>query len=94
MEGKAVVKVEGGKLLKVKLNYKQGTIKKIRITGDFFLHPEECIEHIEIALIDVPLNKDRILEAVNYAVEENEITMIGITPEAIVDAILEAAGIK
>jgi len=91
MEGKSVLKVEGGKLLKIHLKYEDGVIKEAKIMGDFFLHPEEGLDHIETALLDVPLEGDGLLEAVNFAIEENDIKLIGITSEAIVKAVLEAA---
>ena len=48
--GRAEYKVKGGKLIRVQLTAKDKKIKKIKITGDFFLHPEEVIEDIERTL--------------------------------------------
>ena len=45
--GRAEYKVDGGKLLRVRLARRGNTIEKIRITGDFFLHPEEIIDELE-----------------------------------------------
>ena len=44
--GKAKYKVKGGKLIKVQLAKKEDRIEGIKITGDFFLHPEELIEQL------------------------------------------------
>ena len=41
-----------GKIVKIKLDYNKESqlIHSIKITGDFFLHPEEIIEHLEQGL--------------------------------------------
>ncbi|MGD0818525.1 MAG: hypothetical protein ABR986_09055 [Methanomassiliicoccales archaeon] len=40
-------KVPGGKLVRVDAVCEQGVLSKIRITGDFFVHPEEALTSIE-----------------------------------------------
>ncbi|MBM3229095.1 lipoyl synthase [Candidatus Parvarchaeota archaeon] len=52
--GKSVFKA--GKLLKVFVEY-DNHIRKIKITGDFFLHPEEKIVEIEQGLVGVEANQ-------------------------------------
>ncbi len=39
-------KVKEGKVVKVEVEYDE-VIKNIRITGDFFLHPEDVLDEIE-----------------------------------------------
>jgi len=39
-------KVKEGKVVKVEVEYDE-VIKNIRITGDFFLHPEDILDKIE-----------------------------------------------
>jgi lipoate-protein ligase A len=46
-------KVPGGKLLCVDAEFTLGRISRIRITGDFFLHPEEALDDIEKALVGI-----------------------------------------
>lgn len=41
-----------GKLVRVDLTLRDWRIVKIKITGDFFLHPEEKIEELESSLLD------------------------------------------
>jgi hypothetical protein len=48
--GKAVYKVPGGKLLRVSVEYDGGTIREVRFSGDFFIHPEDALERVEAAL--------------------------------------------
>ena len=43
MHGEATEKVPGGKLLRIKVDY-EDKINTVVITGDFFAHPEECIQ--------------------------------------------------
>ncbi|MCD6171849.1 MAG: hypothetical protein J7J36_05505 [Thermoplasmata archaeon] len=40
---KGEIKVKNGKLLKCKIELDDNKIKNIRITGDFFMYPEEKI---------------------------------------------------
>jgi lipoate-protein ligase A len=53
---KAEEKISGGKLVCVEVIASGGTIGSLRITGDFFLHPEEAISKLESALADEPLS--------------------------------------
>ena len=55
-------KVRGGKLLRVRLQVDEDTcIAEIRITGDFFMHPEEALEMLEQALLGAPLTPEGLL---------------------------------
>ena len=91
MEGVASEKVVGGKLVRVKVTY-DDVITDVKITGDFFLHPEEKIEDIEKSLFGVKVNADEkvFVEIINDVVKENNIELIGVTPEAIAKVIKEA----
>lgn len=78
--------VKGGKLIRVKAEFQGDTIKKIRITGDFFLHPEDKIDDVENGLKNVCVREVRkkleeILKDVEY---------IGFTPETLAQAVEEA----
>lgn len=48
---KCVEKIQGGKLVCIEVLADKGLISRVKITGDFFLHPEERIEKLENALI-------------------------------------------
>jgi lipoate-protein ligase A len=48
-------KAPGGKLVRVRLKEEQGQIQSIKITGDFFLIPEESLGKLEKMLEDTPL---------------------------------------
>lgn len=60
-------KVKGGKLIKVTLDVEGDVIKNAKIYGDFFLYPEDVIEHIEQSLKGARLGSEleqRLAEAV------------------------------
>ncbi len=83
-------KVPGGKLIKVKIFVEDNRIRDITITGDFFLHPEECILAIEENLSDCQLEPDRILKQIDNALMSMDARLIGATPSDFVFAIMKA----
>ncbi len=88
--GKAEYKVEGGKLIKVQLLKKGDKIEKIKITGDFFLHPEELIEELEEAITGHLLNESDLATLVKTLVEKKDATLLGASPEDFVKCIMMA----
>ena len=52
---KAEEKIPGGKLVCVEVTASGGNVGSLRITGDFFLHPEDAIARLESALVGGPL---------------------------------------
>ncbi|MEM2112315.1 MAG: lipoate protein ligase C-terminal domain-containing protein [Candidatus Bathyarchaeia archaeon] len=88
---KAEYKVEGGKLIKVQLAKKGNTIDKIKITGDFFLHPEETIEKIEGSLVRRILNEAELANLIRTVIEKNEATLLGASPEDFAKCIIMAS---
>lgn len=84
MIGSAQEKVPGGKLARVKVEW-NGKIEKVKITGDFFIHPEDSIEKIEGCLSGMPADssEEEIGRALRNLVKENEIVLIGITEESV-----------
>ena len=73
-------KVPGGKLVCVEVESSGKRIEKIRITGDFFLYPEETLEKIERALTGAGI-KDDLAKIVAGILSENNAQFIGVTPE-------------
>ena len=62
---KGELKVKGGKLLKCSLTIKNRKISQIKITGDFFMYPEEKIEEMEKMLIGKEMERDAIKKALD-----------------------------
>ncbi len=65
-------------------------IRYVKITGDFYFHPEEELERLEEALEGAPI--DAVQELVERFLEEKKITLVGINTKDIVRVIFNAAG--
>lgn len=91
MIGHASRKVREGKVVKVEVEYGD-VITKLKITGDFFLHPEEILEKIEESMLG--LEKDASIEIfaskIQRVVKAHGAQMIGISPESLALVIKEA----
>ncbi len=85
-------KVEGGKLLRVRLTTAPGAprrIAAITLTGDFFMHPEEAIEDLEAQLTGAPLEPEALRARVE-AFYERDVQVIGAGIDDVVHVILAA----
>jgi lipoate-protein ligase A len=89
--GKAEYKVAGGKLIRIQLVKKEGRIEKLKITGDFFLHPEELIDDLEKALVDQTLSMPDLDEFIGAFIERRGGTLLGASPEDFAKCITMAA---
>lgn len=87
---KAIYKVPNGKLLKIFLEDAGGKISSIKITGDFFMHPEENIEKLEHALAGAELNEKNLTEKINEFLASNPTTFFGLDIASLVSTILTA----
>jgi len=88
--GKAQYKVEGGKLIKVQLETEDNKIKKVKITGDFFLHPEELIEELEKAVEGTTLHEQILASRIKTFIKKNEAVLLGASPEDFAKCIVMA----
>ena len=86
-------KVENGKLLRIKTEF-DDKINKVEITGDFFAHPEICINKIEEFLSKLPINFDdnELTENLSNFIKDNNFELIGINAEAIVRVLKNSLG--
>jgi|SRR5215467_1538974 len=80
----------GGKLLRIRLTEDQGQIRKVKITGDFFLIPEESLPKLEKMLEDTPIREKELRLLVDRFFRGTEAQALGITPNDLVNAILAA----
>ncbi len=84
MHGKATEKIPGGKLVRVEAEF-QKTVTSARITGDFFLHPEDGLQFLEKVLVSVPVPVD--ISSVTYRLEaevkKHNLNPVGLTMDAI-----------
>jgi lipoate-protein ligase A len=86
-------KVKEGKVLKVEVDC-DDVINGIRITGDFFLHPEDMLEEIEKSIVGMKRNADEgtIISNIKRTTSGKDVQMIGISPESIALLVREALG--
>lgn len=90
MKFKAAYKA--AKLIKVELDVANNKISSIRITGDFFMYPEEAIRKLENELINSDLEESMLLDTIEkFFKHENIITPL-IKPIDFVKAIMKAVG--
>ncbi len=80
-----------GKLLRLDVTYSE-KIESLKITGDFFLHPEETLDQIseELTGVAVPIQKELLFRKIKYIMDSNEAEIIGITLEDILNTLDEA----
>lgn len=74
--GRAEYKVPGGKLICAETDVSEGNLSRVKVYGDFFMHPETAIEDLEEHLTGIRV------DAIEGSVEEffggKEITLYGI----------------
>jgi lipoate-protein ligase A len=87
--GRCTFKVPNGKLLKVSLVIEGKRIDKVQIRGDFFIHPEESLDELETALKGMEYNIKDITDIVGKFFAQKDFIAFGITPKAVVDAIIK-----
>ncbi|MEK6953404.1 MAG: hypothetical protein AABX01_00220 [Candidatus Micrarchaeota archaeon] len=90
---KITAKVEGGKLLRMELELSESgeRVKSVKITGDFFIHPEDSLQIIEKTLLVTGIGDEpeKIAANISEITNSQGIQMIGITPQALAGAFLE-----
>ncbi len=81
----AEYKVPGGKLVASEVTVDGGMLSSVKITGDFFMHPEESIVDLEAVLTGIRV--DELEDAVDGFFEENQVSLFGVSKEDIVKVI-------
>lgn len=81
-----------GKIVKINLSYKQELqlIQSIKITGDFFVHPEEVIEELEQGLCGTKLEKEELKNKIKLILKDSKI--FGFDVNSLVEMILRISG--
>ncbi|MEE4421601.1 lipoate--protein ligase family protein [Streptomyces bugieae] len=84
-------KVPGGKLVVVDLEVADGTLRRVRVAGDFFLEPDEALDAINGALEGAPADTDaRGLAARIDAALPAGAVLVGFSSEAVGIAVRRA----
>jgi lipoate-protein ligase A len=84
-------KVSGGKLIKVRVSFDE-EIRKVEISGDFFLHPEEAIESLEEALVGIriPTTEEEVRGRLDTAIDALGTKLIGFSSQDLARSLIEA----
>ena len=84
-------KVREGKVVKVEVEYNE-CIKSLKITGDFFLHPEDILERIEKSMLGLKkeTSVENIASRIQNIVAAHDALMIGVSPESLAQVLKEA----
>jgi len=83
-------KVYGGKLIRVSLTVEAGVIVDLKITGDFFMHPEESIVGLEAHLRGLTVDAASLSEHIEDYLKRNRVEMLGASSKDFATAILRA----
>jgi lipoate-protein ligase A len=90
--GSATHKVHGGKLIRVDITHDDAAINTIKITGDFFLHPEETLDEV-IELLKgavLPLQVEKLVQEITLLLEKQNAQLIGASPQDMIATLQEA----
>ncbi|MBN1331140.1 MAG: hypothetical protein JXA54_16835 [Candidatus Heimdallarchaeota archaeon] len=77
-------------VIEVEFSIKEGTIDGIKITGDFFIYPEDALESLEQTLQDTLINHASLEKTITKFYDEFSLSTPGITIEDWVNVILKA----
>ena len=80
----------GGKLIRIRLGKERDRIRSIRITGDFFLVPEDSLGKLEKMLMDAPLRETDLRILIDRFFHATRAQGLGVSSEDLVKAILSA----
>lgn len=86
---KGVHKSKGG-LIRSFVTIENGMIKKITISGDFFMYPEEAIFKILELLEGTPARREEIQRTIEEAYEKENIQSPGTSPCDFTESIMKA----
>jgi lipoate---protein ligase len=84
--GESVIKKEGGKLIRAFVSFQGDRIDAVRLGGDFFMHPEDAIEKLELSLLGA--SKEEVRERVASALDG--VRVYGVDANSLSEAVLEA----
>ncbi len=88
----AVEKIVGGKLLGVDAWVAGEAITRVKITGDFFLHPEDSIADLENACAGVrrEFAAGEVESKLNSVIESKQLSLVGFTAKSLEEVLKKA----
>ncbi len=86
-------KTPGGKLVVADFAVAEGRLREVRVSGDFFLYPEDALASIAGALEGAPAtDAQAALTARIAAALAPDVTMLGFSPDAVARAVRRGLG--
>lgn len=76
-------------LIRIKAEVESGYLRKILISGDFFMHPEDKLWNLEKFLIGTKISRDNILLKIKKFYESTGVLTPGVLPEDFTRAIMK-----
>lgn len=93
MKAHGEYKVPGGKLVVADVTVEAGRLESVRISGDFFLEPDEALRRIDKSLVGMPATADvRALAGVVAEVLGPDAVLFGFEPTSVAIAVRRALG--
>ncbi len=83
-------KAPGGKLIRVRFTEENEMVRSVRISGDFFLIPEDSLSQLENMLRGVALREETLRHQVDRFFEIYQVKTLGVTLDDLVKAFLSA----
>lgn len=84
-------KVPKGKLVVIDLEIERDTLRNVRLSGDFFLYPEEALEPLTASLEGAPAGKDEeTYEHIVAAAVPLGAELLGFSPRSVAVAVVRA----
>jgi len=87
----AIRKIPGGKMVRLEVVY-DTQIESVKITGDFFLHPEETLDLIQQNLTGcyLPIQKSELIEKIDRLLLEQKAEFVGVSVVDVINILAEA----
>jgi len=77
-------------LIRIRVDVEDDVIKRIMISGDFFMHPEDKLWDLERSLVGVKAYRSVVLNSIKRFYQKKDISTPGVKPEDFVEAIMKA----
>ena len=89
---RASEKAAGGKLVRLELEHDGSRILRAKITGDFFLHPEDALGEMEKSIVGMQINagEPAFSSALAKAAESRSAELVGFSPEILAKLVVQA----
>ncbi|NPE09581.1 MAG: hypothetical protein GNW80_14945 [Asgard group archaeon] len=86
---KATLRTKKG-LIEVEISIEHNRITTLKITGDFFIYPEEALEVIEQELVGIAIDEEQLKNKIEGIYKKQQISTPGITINDWITVILKA----